>query len=194
MSNDSDDFDPNEYAIRAIHDWVWSGFYAEAEVEEKSGYLVREEDCDEATVKAAIKTEFSRKCREELLWPAETDCDRLDRAFVALATQRIIAVQNAGYTLDEGFADVAEALASADRSRFFGYCLYHGQDVERAVNGQGLMLAFGVVSEDDSRKAEVGNKVRDVLQSFGFEVRWDGDAERRIEIPHIDWKRRLTTR
>ena len=118
-----------------------------------------------------------------------TDCDRLDEAFESLRTQGIVALHNAGYTMSDGHSDVAEALAARDAGRFFGFCFYHGQDVERAVSSGELWLAFGALQEDDERKREAGQAVRGALEKAGLHVQWDGNPETRILV-RLDWKRR----
>jgi hypothetical protein len=120
-----------------------------------------------------------------------TDCDRLDQAFAAMNASGIIALHNAGMTMSDGISDVAEVLHQSNRAKIRGYCFYHGQDLERAVEGAGLTLAFGDLDDDSAAKARIGNEVKKVLECHGFALEWNGDPEKRIEIPGIDWKRRL---
>ena len=146
---------------------------------------------DEALLRAAVRPEFQKKTVAEASWPSTTDCDRLDQAFAELNARWIIALQNAGYTMSDGLSDVSEALRKGGRKGVVGYCFYHGQDLERAVAGGGLMLAFGDLHDERSKRAEIGRCVRDVLESHGLTVQWNGDSEKRLSIPNIDWKRRF---
>ncbi len=77
----------------------------------------------------------------------------------------MISLQNAGYTQSEGLEDVSEIWnkGGAHASPIIGYCFYHGQDLERAVNGEGLMLTFGDINGTDERGIEVGKIIAEVL-------------------------------
>jgi hypothetical protein len=179
----------DKYILNAIKSWVWSGFYSPDEVDSMIDDIM-ENDADEAMLRAAVVPEFDRKAVAEASWPDITDCDRLNQAFEALNSRGVIALHNAGYTMSDGISDVAEVLHERGRNGIKGYCFYHGQDLERAVAGGGLTIAFGDLDNDQTKKTEVGRSVRDLLQAFGFAVEWNGDPETRLNIPTLDWKRR----
>jgi hypothetical protein len=179
----------DEYILNAIKTWVWSGFYSPSDVDQMIGDIL-EADADEAFLRAAVRPEFAKKAAAQASWPSRTDCDRLDEAFEELDSRGIIALQNAGMEMSDGLSDVAEVLHQRRRKGVKGYCFYHGQDLERALAGAGLMLAFGDLDKDKRKKTEVGRSVKAVLESFGFLVEWNGDPETRLSIPGIDWKRR----
>lgn len=181
--------DTEQYVLNTVKNWVWSGFYQAFEVHEMVEDIL-EEDVDEDAIHAAIDAEFDRKADEESTWPTITDCDRLDQAFIELDKSGICTVQNAGYTMSDGFSDVAEALADRGREKYRGFCFYHGQDLERAIEGHGLVLAFGDLNEVKEKMIQIGNDVKAQLEKAGFGVEWDGTADTRINIPKIDWKRR----
>jgi hypothetical protein len=183
----------DENILHQIKTWVWSGFYTPDDVDERIGDLLEEEeDADEAMLRAAVAPEFAAKARAEAAWPGTTDCDRLDQAFAKLDAQGIIALHNAGYTMSDGISDVAEVLHQRGRDGVQGYCFYHGQDVERAIEGAGLSLAFGDLNDDPAAKAKIGQSVKEALKNFGFTVVWNGDPETRLDLPAIDWKRRTS--
>ena len=181
-----------EYIADRIRVWVWSGFHSLSDV------LEMLEDCDEddedetdkKMLEEYAKSEFQAKREAEATWPPVTDCDRLDAAFDALNGMGVIALHNAGYTISDGISDVAEVLAESDRDKVKGYCFYHEQDVERVVSGHGLMLAYGDIADTPSGKRAVGELVKAELERRGFVVEWDGDAEKRIDLPRIVWQRR----
>ena len=179
----------DEYILNSIKTWVWSGFYDPDEVDAMIDDIL-EDDADEAMLRAAVAPEFDKKIAEEESWPDTTDCDRLDQAFAKLNSRGIIALHNAGYTISDGISDVTEVLHERGRTGTKGYCFYHGQDLERAVAGVGLMIAFGDLDDDKLKKTEVGHLVKDVLQESGFTVEWNGDPETRLNLPKLDWKRR----
>ena len=151
-----------------------------------------EEEGDEKRGLSIADREFRLKAQEEATWPALTDCDRVDRAFERLRDQGIVALHYAGYTMSDGLDDVAQVAAESS-GRFWGYCFYHGQDVERAVASGDLWVAFGDLSEGDERKVEAGQAVLAALRSSGLTAKWDGDPEKRIHVS-LQWKRRLTKR
>ena len=181
-----------EYLADRIRVWVWSGFYSLSDV------LEMMEDCDEddegdadkQMLEEFAKSEFQAKREAEATWPQVTDCDRLDAAFDALNGIGIIALHNAGYTISDGISDVSEVLAESDRDKVKGYCFYHEQDVERAIEGHGLTLAYGDIEDTAGGKRTIGELVKAELERQGFMVEWDGDPEVRIDLPRIVWQRR----
>ena len=89
--------------LEEISAMVRSGFYIKDELmpifcEEMyaPGELIPEE------VSAALDSEFAKLAAEQHSWPAVTDCDRLDEAFLAINSRGVIALQNAGYTQSDG--------------------------------------------------------------------------------------------
>ena len=90
-------------------------------------------------------------------------------------------------------AEFREALAQApDKTKVAGYCFYHWQDVERAVAGDGLHLAFGPTDakDEETHGVEVGNIVTAALKEAGLQATWNGSFNTRIFLPDFDWKRR----
>ena len=181
--------DSDDYVLGEIRAWVWSGFYTADQVDQIIDDIL-DEDTNESLVRAAVRPEFDKKRAAEAGWPESTDCDRLDRVFAELNASGIIAIQNAGYTMSDGHDDVGEVLSQRRREEIKGYCFYHGQDVERAVGGGGLMLAYGDLDADDAGKKEVGTLICAALENAGFAVDWSGEPGKRIFIPDFDWKRR----
>jgi hypothetical protein len=173
---------------------VRSGFY------DKKGLMriVGEElyapgELDPAEVAVAIDEEIAKHEAEKKTWPAVTDCDRLDAAFVALNKRGIIALHNAGFTQSDGYEDFRAALKShPNRSTVTGYCYYHSQDVESAVRGEGLFLAFGPVQPKDEevKGPQIGNVIREELERAGLKVKWDGTFANRMSIPQFVWQKR----
>jgi hypothetical protein len=181
--------DTDEYILNAIKTWVWSGFYSPDEVDEMIDDIL-EADADEDFLRAAILPEFEKKSQEEKHWPKETDCDRLNNVFQALETQRILALHNPGYTMSDGHQEAYEIRQDRGGDKYIGYCFYHEQDVERALAGDGLMIAFDHVDGDAPDIVSVGEAVKTALMKAGFEVDWNGSPDKRISISKFDWKRR----
>jgi hypothetical protein len=144
-------------------------------------------------VSAAIDEELAKYEAEKKTWPAVTDCDRLDAAFAAMNRRGIIALQNAGYTQTDGYEDFRHALENHPRrSTVIGYCFYHGQDLERAIHGEGLFFAFGPVdpSDEEVKGPTIGKVVREELEHAGLKVEWDGTFATRLSVPCLVWQRR----
>jgi hypothetical protein len=137
-----------------------------------------------------IAAEFEQKRSAQRDWPKQTDCDRLDRVFEALNARGVLALQNAGFTLSDGYTEVAEALADVDEGEFFGCCFFHEQDVDRAMNGGGIDFAFSDLNEPGERTREVGELVVTALREAGFSVEWTGDPETRVHVADFRWQKR----
>lgn len=183
-----------EETLAEIDTQVRSGFESRERVieifcEEKYA----EGDLDPSEVTVAVDAAITAHEESKATWPEVTDCDRLDRAFDALSSQGVISLHDAGYTQSDGFDDFQEAYRShPDRSNIRGYCFYHGQDTERAVEGGGLFLAFGPADADqeETEGPAVGRLVIAALTAEGLQPRWDGTFGQRIFIPNFTWQRR----
>ena len=178
-----------EYLADRIRVMVWSGFDDLSDVLEMLEDS-DEDDADKQMLEEFAESEFQAKREAEAAWPPVTDCTRLDAAFDALNGMGVIALHYAGYTLSDGISDVSEVLAESDREKVKGYCFYHEQDVERALNGHGLTLAYGDIAETAMGTRAIGELVKAELERQGFVVEWDGDEETRINLPGIVWQRR----
>ena len=184
--------DSEQHVADSIAQWVWSGFYTRDDIDRMIDDIV-DDDCDVDALRSLIGPKLREKQKAERSWPALTDCDRLDKVFYDLHEQGVCALANAGYTKSDGYADVAEAVADAPDGHYTGYCFYHGQDVERAIEGHGVMLAFGDLGDNDARGIQVGQLIANALRQAGFQVDWDGSMQTRINLPTFDWKRRAST-
>jgi hypothetical protein len=146
-------------------------------------------------VKAFAASTLAKKRTTEATWPVTTDCDQLDRAFVRLNEQGICALHGTGNTQDDGFDAVVDALSveGVPEDHFHGYCFYGSQDIDHALDGEGLLLAFGHLGRSEATDTEhvaVGQRVCEALRQAGLEVAWDGSSKRRIALPRLNWRRR----
>ena len=62
------------------------------------------------------------------------------------------------------------------------YCLH-----ECAIEGCGVMIAFGDLADDEARSVQVGQLVADALRQAHFQVQWDGSTQTRINLSVFDW-------
>lgn len=151
------------------------------------------DELDPNDVSATIESEFAKWESEKETWPEVTDCDRLDKAFDEMNSRGVIALQNAGYTQDDGCVECREIYqCHYDKASVVGYCFYHEQDLERAVVGGGLHFGFGPIDPKDEQTIgrEVGNIVREELEKAGLKVDWDGTFDKRLSVPELVWQRR----
>ncbi|MCW1926469.1 hypothetical protein OKA05_28215 [Luteolibacter arcticus] len=180
--------------LSEIATYAQAGFYDRDEIIEIFlEELYAPDELNPEMVEAAVDEALTNHKKEQENWPPVTDCDRLKTAFNALNERGVIAMHNAGTTQSDGYSDFLEALDSVpDKSKIVGYCFYHWQDVERAVNGEGLYLAFGPTrsKEEKTRGPEVGELVRTALEQAGLHVDWNGSFDQRIMVPKFDWKHR----
>jgi hypothetical protein len=186
--------DTNKYILERIHAHVWSGFDTPEDVHQTVDELLEAEgepDADTSLLHAAVRTEFRKKAEQERTWPVTTDCDRLHDAFAELNKNGIIALHKTGMTMSDGHEDVGQALQERGFDGIKGYCFYHGQDLERAVNGDGLLLAFGDLDDTPEGKTAVARQIVSTLQRHGLSPDWNNDPEKRIQLPTLNWQRRL---
>ena len=153
--------------------------------------IILPEKVDTSAVVKEIEYQSAALRKESEAWPTMTDWDRLARAFARLGQAAVIALHNAGVTISDGESDVAEAYHQAKNKKIIvGYCFYHWQDVDRAIQGGGLALAFGSLQDSIGAEA-IGQRVAEELRVSGLETSWNGSADRRIIIPEFKWQRRM---
>jgi hypothetical protein len=109
-----------------------------------------EDDIDEAELRVAVDRAFEERLKEMESWPPLTDCDRLRAAFEVLDQQGIVALENAGLTLSDAITNAAEIAVARERAgrNAHGYALFTWNDLARAIDGQGLSLAYGTFEEE----------------------------------------------
>lgn len=179
---------------------VWSGFhYAEEILEsaveaiEEGMYPELEDDFNSELVTQVVEHEVNAKLSDEKNWPDVTDCDRLSQAFERLNANGIVSLENAGYTISDGWDEYREAVDALEYKGLSepvrGGCFYHEQDLERAVAGNGLQLAYSAASGNYLETLGVAKEIVDVLEEHGLSPAWNGNVEHRIQLP-IKWQRR----
>jgi hypothetical protein len=143
---------------------------------------------------------FAKQKAAEAKWKTPTMNDRIDAAFAALNHAGIVAMQNAGYTMSDGWEDCNEEATqrgeAGDRPR--GATFYHGQDLERGVKNEGLMLVYGAYEDDDKKHDQasiaIAREVVATLARYGVKTKWNGKVEKRVEISAFEWQKRQFTK
>ena len=178
-----------------VHRLVWSGFETHDEVFEhiKSTWGT-DEAINDDWLRSRIDLEFSSKKNAERDWPATTDTDRLDLAFHELNESGIIALQNTGYTQQDGFDDISQEYHYLnDKSGAKGWCFYAGQDGETALKLNELYLAFGGFDESQETALRSAKVIVSILMKHGLQVEWNGMPGSRLIVKPIDWQKRAKT-
>lgn len=180
-----------------VSEWLWYGYCSFESINRWIDENHAAGDgFDLAWIKAFAVRALARKRAAEALWPPVTDVDRLHKAFTSLHERGICAVHWAGHDMDEGLEAVIDALREADEAgvaedHYWGVCFFHSQDMDRALDGQGLLLAFNAIgSEAEEEVVRVGRKVCEALEQEGLKTSWNGSANSRIELPDLRWQRR----
>lgn len=182
------------YVRAAFTFWVRCGFHDEEEI--LSSLSARIDDLVGSSdtaflseIEHLVVEAFEAQRQLEASWPEETINDRIDEAFAELLDSGIIALQNAGYTVEQGWEDVVEARQDLESPR--GAVFYCQQDTEAAVDGQGLPLTFGAFSGIASDSTALATEVCEVLRKNGVDVQWAGTYTHQIVIPPFLWRKRL---
>jgi hypothetical protein len=105
-----------------------------------------------AKLAAAIDEAFRRKETEIASWPSTTDCDRLTAAFATLSREGIVAIDEPHHDFAlaiERAANTGQARVAEGGAKARGYAFYSDHDVWLAMQGDGLVVAFGSFEEDE---------------------------------------------
>lgn len=76
----------------------------------------------------------------------------------------------AGFTQSDGLEEIEDAWheAGGKTSNYASHCFYTEQDQAGALDGRGLYIGFGHLSEDDAKGVAVGHLLRAALESEGL--------------------------
>lgn len=185
---------PEFQIVSEMRSLTRSGFYSkQALIDLYSDEICESCGLDPDDVMAIIEADLQALAEEKVTWPAVTDCDRLDAAFTELKSQGLITLHNVGITQMEGANGVQKHYQShPNPDAVKGYCFYHTTDLERAIRGLGLYLAFGPMDTalEDVQGPIIGEQVRQSLEAQGLIVEWDGTFNTRMLLPDIVWQRR----
>jgi len=152
------------------------------------------EDFDEEWLKQTIDELYNQHQKESLTWKRPTGFDKLAKAFDELTDNIIVALHKAGYTRSDAECDCMEVIRIIDESQEFvpvGYCYYHTQDLERAVDSElgYLYIGFGCTESSDELWLNYGNTIAEILQKNDLEIEWNGTIDQRIKIININWQK-----
>ena len=187
-----------KFIYESISSQVRMGFLSKEEIMDIIIEVIEdnefENEISEKWANKKIKEEFEKLKEESKSWKHPTDTDRLIEAFKELCKSNIIALHNAGYTTSDGEAEIVEVETELmDKGiRSDGYCFYHEQDLESALDpdSSSLWIAFQKVdNSNETVTLEVGRKVVEVLKKHQFEINWEEAAGTKIKIVNFNWQK-----
>jgi hypothetical protein len=151
------------------------------------------DDYDEPTLKDQVRQVVRNLIEEHLEaqagWPALTDCDRLDKAFISLELDGILGRQNFCESNTRALEAIRSELDQA--SKIYpvrGFTFYHQQNTESAAEGQGLYLSYGSARSKDLH-LDIGHEVVKQVNDQGLKTIWDGTLDTKIHVS-LNWQKR----
>jgi hypothetical protein len=173
---------------------VAAGYSAPDQIENSAVEVYSEGQSPEsirAQARKFLHQSLAKHAAAQATWPAETDCDRLDKAFAELEQNGVVARQNFSDCGTCGVAEIGDVIDAARKSgrNVRGYVFYHMQDTESAVNGSGLYLNYGSVGPDEKADLKIAAEIVEALKQCGLKATWNGTIKQRIGVK-LDWKRR----
>jgi hypothetical protein len=180
--------------LEQIEKDVLMGFESAEEMMESITEMFEEEDdFDEDWLAETIEARCNEHRDNSFNWSKPTDFDRLDAVFTELIKQNIVCLHNAGYTKQDAIGDCEDAIAELDDMGIeaIGYCYYHSQDLERAIDptSRTLLLGYDSFIDDAKETLMIANMIVDTLKAHNFKVTWNGSIEQRIQIDNINWQK-----
>lgn len=179
---------------------IKSGFLSLNDIIEEIQEIVEDEgwenEIDEQWLKESITREYEKHLANSKTWQHPTDTDRLHKVFDGIIKQNIVALHNAGYTQSDALFDVQDVWQDLEDEGVqpIGYCYYHGQDMERAIEDGILCIGYyGAKENNDKEAILIGNKIATALREEGFDVNWNTAASKRIEIVNFNWQNVFTS-
>lgn len=175
-----------------IEERVAMGFWSRDEVLRQVDDLG--DDVDAATIERLFDEALGARHAAAASWSRPRDVERLSSVFEALRAERVIAIENAGWTSQDGMDAIDEVIAAVP-DKLVGYVFFHEQDVGRCLASGTLTIAFGAFRETEvtassgRNKAAMGAYVADQLRRAGFAVEWNGDPGTKLSIVDFIWDR-----
>lgn len=160
---------------------VKSGFYDEEEILE----ILEEQFIDEDINLDGMEI--------ELINSSNSNFSKLEESFVKLSKKGIIAIHNCGYDIGEGVNDAFELSVHLKNNNMDaeGFCFYTFEDIEEAIFEDKLRITFGDFDNNKSKALEIGNKIKNILQSFDFNIKWNQTVDEQIVIEQFKWDKKF---
>ncbi|WP_329032822.1 hypothetical protein OIE71_08955 [Streptomyces sp. NBC_01725] len=153
-------------------------------------------DGDERPVSAAqarhiVDRLWLERIEEQAGWVGETDPERITAVFEGLDARGIVARENFACCRGCGLAEIGAEREDRDTGTVRGFVFFHTQCTESVALGGGLSLYYGGFDGSEETTAAVGREVTAALTGAGLSVKWDGSPGSAIDVPDLDWRKRL---
>ncbi len=171
---DQDLVDEIDYLIEVL---TKSGFFSVDEILEILEDQFIEEEIDFSNYDISL-SDFSND-----------DFSKLENAFKNLSKEKIVAIHNCGFDIEEGVSDAFELEVHLRNNKFEveGFCFYTFDDVEESIWENRLKITFGDFENDEDKALEIGKTVAEYLKNEGFTIVWDETVNNQIEINPFNW-------
>lgn len=154
-----------------------SGFFSADEILEIMEDQFMDEDVDFSKINICLNESSNE------------NFSKLEKVFSSLKNEKIVAIHNCGYDIEEGVADAFELFVHLNNNKFKveGFCFYTFEDVEYAVFDNTLKITFGDFENNESKALEIGKTVSRYLKEGDFHINWDETINNQIEINPFEW-------
>jgi len=154
-----------------------SGFFSKSEIIEIMEDQFIEEEIDFSDFDVSKNTSSNE------------NFSRLEDVFASLKDEKIVAIHNCGFDIEEGVADAFELFVHLHNNKFAaeGFCFYTFDDVEEAIWEEKLKITFGDFENDEANALEIGKTVSKYLKEADFSINWDETINNQIEINPFKW-------
>ena len=171
---DQDLVDEIDYLIEVL---TKSGFFSVDEILEILEDQFIEEEIDFSNYDISL-SDFSND-----------DFSKLENAFKNLSKEKIVAIHNCGFDIEECVSDAFELEVHLRNNKFEveGFCFYTFDDVEESIWENRLKITFGDFENDEDKALEIGKTVAEYLKNEGFTIVWDETVNNQIEINPFNW-------
>lgn len=106
----------------------------------------------------------------------------IDKVFLSLTENNLIALQNSGYTQEDAFGDCSQLYHESNKN-IIGFCFYTGQDLKRFKDSGQLSLGiWGSPDGKEKSTQKIGKLVTKLFLKENLEVDWDGSSSTRPSI------------
>lgn len=175
-----------------IEERVAMGFWT---VEQVVNYVLSGDDAiDRPELVAQVAAAMAQRAAVVGAWPRPRNVERLAAVFARLRDERVMTIDNAGYTSQDGMDAIDEVIRDVPY-KLVGYVYFHEQDVGRCLASETLTVSFGAFRETEvtassgRSKAEMGAHVAELLRGAGFTVDWNGEPGTKLALTGFRWDR-----
>ena len=184
-----------------IKAYTTMGFHSQKGLFEVILRMVEDNDLTDKTtkkwIKETIKSEYEIQLTNSLNWEHPTDPEKLKKVFDQLCRERIIALHNQGYENSDIGPEISSLLADFEEFNIepkpIGYCFYHHQNLESAIdpNSKNLHIGFSSLTDNEEVCQNIGHRIKELLIKQNFNIEWTGFTTDKVIINKIMWQKKF---